>query len=363
MIEVIKNFIFYSNVSIFFIATILLTLGVVLYYPKLFILFGRPSYSGIQVIHENLTPRLGGLIIFLGILGFYLFSGSLLLNYEGSNLLSSLLIFGGVISLLTAREDIFHNASPMYRIVSISFPTFLFFYVGNYNLPLIDIPILGDILSVPIFAFLFYSFAVTSVSNGFNMIDGANGVAGTSLICSFLCLLFLSVSLNDFSIAIISCVYIVFIFAFLIFNYPFGKIFLGDSGAYFLGFSVSALLIVFFGRNNDISPWNAILILFFPIMETIFSVIRKYFFEKISPFEPDPHHLHSKIYFLMKDSRLTSSKQNNNLVLPFLSIVWATPLLLMPWVFEQNFLIIGFIMVVAIGYVIFYSLIPRHKTD
>lgn len=362
MIEVIKNFIFFSNVSLFFLASIFLTLGVVLYYPKVFSLLGLPKYYGIQRIHEDLTPRLGGLTILLGILVFYIFSESFLKNYEDSSILFSLLLFGGVIALLTVCEDIFHNTSPIYRTICISISTFLFFYIGNYNLPLINMPILEGILSVPIFALLFYSFAVTSVSNGFNLIDGVNGLASMTLICSFFCLLFLSVSVNDLSIAIIACVYITFILVFLAFNYPFGKIFLGDSGTYFLGFSISALLIVFFGRHNDVSPWNAILILFFPIMETIFSVFRKYFFEKISPFEPDPYHLHSKIYFLMKDSGLTNSKENNNLVLPFLSVVWATPLLLMPWVFEHSLLIIGFIIFMAIKYIIFYNFIPRHKS-
>jgi UDP-N-acetylmuramyl pentapeptide phosphotransferase/UDP-N-acetylglucosamine-1-phosphate transferase len=363
MIEVIKNFIFFSNVSLFFLVSTILTLGVVLYYPKLFFLLRLPKYSGVQRIHENLTPRLGGLIIFIGILGFNIFSESFLLNYEGSSILSSILLFGGIIALLTVSEDIFHNTSPIYRIACTSIPTFLFFYFGNYNLPLIDMPILKGILSEPIFALFFYTFAITSVSNGFNLIDGANGLAGMTLICSFFCLLFLSVSVSDLSIAIFACVYLTFILAFLVFNYPFGKIFLGDSGAYFLGFSLSALLIIFFGRHDNVSPWNAILILFFPIMETVFSVFRKYFFEKTSPFKPDPHHLHSKVYFLMKDSGLTSGKENNNLVLPFLSVVWATPLLLMPWVFEHNLLIIGFIIFMSIQYVIFYSFIPRHKIN
>ena len=280
-----------------------------MYYPKLFSLLGLHKYDGIQTIHENLTPRLGGLTILLGILGFYVFSESFLINYEGSSIFSGLILFGGLITLLTVSEDIFHNTSPVYRTVCISIPTFLFFYVGNYNLPLINMLILEGILSVPIFALLFYSFAVTLVSNGFNLIDGANGLASMTLICSFFCLLFLSVSANDLSIAIIACVYITFILVFLVFNYPFGKIFLGDSGAYFLGFSLSALLIVFLGGTTIFHHGTLSSYYFFPIMEIIFSVFRKYFFEKISPFEPDPHHLHSKIYFLMKDSGLTNSKK------------------------------------------------------
>jgi len=308
------------------------------------------------------TPRLGGLTIFMGITSFFIFSQSNFIDPEANILLSNLLIFGGLLLSLTVIEDLIHNTKPIYRFIAISIATLLFFYLNKSPLPIIDLPILKNILSIPFFALLFFSFAVVSISNGFNLIDGANGLAPMTSFCALSCILFLAVATDDYTIALIACFYLSFVFIFLIFNYPFGKIFLGDSGAYFLGFSIGILMIILVGRNPSISPWNAILILFYPAMEMVFSFFRKIFYEKKSPFKPDYHHLHLKIYYLMKDSRLIVGKRiNNMLVMPFMSIVWATPLLLMPWVYEHHTMVITFIIMMMLGYIGFYAVIPRTK--
>lgn len=362
MIDYIKTFLLSTDISLFVLINIMLIILLLNFYKKYPNFFKADIYSSLQAIHVDKTPRFGGLLIFLGISIFFFFSKSNIIGPEESKLLSNLLFFGGALLALTIVEDILHNTRPIYRFISISLVTFLFFYFNDYPLPVIDFPILDKILLIPFFALIFFSFAVISISNGFNLIDGANGLAPITAFCALSCILFLSVMAEDNAIAIVSCLYLTFIFIFIVFNYPFGKIFLGDSGAYFLGFSIGILLILLVGRNPSISPWNAILILFYPAMEMIFSFFRKIFYESKSPFEPDYHHLHLKIFFLMRDSKLIKSKRrNNNLVLPFISIVWATPLLLMPWVYEHHILIISFIFLMCIGYIGFYAAIPRTK--
>lgn len=362
MIDYIKVFLFSTDISQFVLINAILIFLVLSLYSKYPKFFNADIYSSLQAIHVDKTPRIGGLLIFLGISSFFFFSKSNIIGAEESDLFRMLLGFGGLLLALTIVEDILHNTKPIYRFLSISLATFLFFYFNDYPLPVIDLPILNDILSIPFFALLFFSFAVISISNGFNLIDGANGLASMTAFCALSCILFLSVVAQDNAIAVVTCIYLTFVFIFLVFNYPFGKIFLGDSGAYFLGFSIGILLIILVGRNPDISPWNAILILSYPAIEMIFSFLRKIFYEKKSPFKPDCHHLHLKIYFLMRDSGLIrGKKRNNSLVMPFTSIVWATPLLLMPWVYEHHVLVILFTILMFIGYAGFYAAIPRTK--
>ncbi|MBL6790809.1 MAG: undecaprenyl/decaprenyl-phosphate alpha-N-acetylglucosaminyl 1-phosphate transferase [Methylophilaceae bacterium] len=315
-------------------------------------------YSSIQRIHIDNTPRLGGFCIYGSlVISYFLF------DYEPveKQILMSILIFGGIILFGTLKEDITFNISPLTRFIICFVATILFFIYSKFELPIVDLIYLSQLLETPLFTILFYSFATVSVTNGFNLIDGTNGLCGSTAFCGFAGLLFLSINTGNSLFTTISIIYLFLISLFLCFNYPKGKLFLGDSGAYFLGFSLSCLIVLFFGFEHNISPWNAVLILFYPIIETIFSFFRKIFWNKISPFSPDAHHLHLKIFFLLKDSQLIDSKlTNNNLVLPLLFTVWGTPLLILPWVYEHESYVIGSILFMTIGYLIFYRWIPNH---
>jgi UDP-N-acetylmuramyl pentapeptide phosphotransferase/UDP-N-acetylglucosamine-1-phosphate transferase len=83
---------------------------------------------------------------------------------------------------------------------------------------------------------------------------------------------------------------------FFFWNLPFGYIFLGDGGAYLLGFLAGLLGVLVVERHPEVSPWFPLLLLLYPIYETIFSIIRKKFMRNASPFEPDPIHLHMLFY-------------------------------------------------------------------
>lgn len=339
-----------------FFTLILLSLSL-----NLFFIFFRTKFffsrqANIQNIHlDKFIPRLGGLTIYLIFLYYFIF-----FSYgDEKSLLFYLLICFIPILITGLLEDLFQNVPPKFRLISMIISTISFFSFYNFNFPLIDLPLIGFLFDFKIFCIIFYSFATISICNGFNFIDGTNGLASMTSICSLGSLLFLSFEVNDVLVGHISLVLMIMLVGFLIFNYPLGKIFLGDLGAYALGFTISILTIVFFGNNPDISPWNAILILFYPIIETIFSFIRKIIYKK-SPLLPDENHLHLKLYFLLQDRKvLSQKKKNNNLVMPFLAPVWSFPLLLMPWVYKDiKFIIISMILL-TLGYCYYYFLIPK----
>ena len=101
-----------------------------------------------------------------------------------------------------------------------------------------------------------------------------------------------------------------FCFFLLILNY-FNKIFMGDNGAYSLGFIFGFVLIKIYNLNQNISPYFIILLLWYPCFEIFFSLIRKIFQQK-NPLNPDNEHLHHYVFSFLKNKFKISSIRSNN---------------------------------------------------
>jgi UDP-N-acetylmuramyl pentapeptide phosphotransferase/UDP-N-acetylglucosamine-1-phosphate transferase len=83
---------------------------------------------------------------------------------------------------------------------------------------------------------------------------------------------------------------------FLAWNFPRGAIFAGDGGAYFLGFVIAELAVLLVHRNSEVSPWFALLVLWYPVWETLFSIYRRKVMKGASPASADGLHLHTLVY-------------------------------------------------------------------
>jgi UDP-N-acetylmuramyl pentapeptide phosphotransferase/UDP-N-acetylglucosamine-1-phosphate transferase len=150
---------------------------------------------------------------------------------------------------------------------------------------------------------------------------------------------------------------ILLIIPFMLINYPYGRIFLGDLGAYSLGLIVSMLTIILFGRHPEISPWGAVLILIYPLTEVVFSLLRR-IVKGISIYHPDTAHLHLKLFLFFRPQP-HYKKIANALVTPALSALWLFPLLTISWVYQKPFFIwIAIILFIAL-YLILYKLVPN----
>ena len=314
------------------------------------------KYNAIQRIHDGETPRLAGVIIYIGFIFYWLGSDFSFF----STLLGSILIATIPLLAISLKEDLLNNTPPFQRFIAILISAILFLCLyDGLVLPSIDLSFLSIIFNNFYLTFIFFVFAISALANGVNMIDGANGLSGMTVFCQIAGIAFLSYASDDNELSFISLFIMSFMFIFLLFNYPWGKIFLGDGGAYFVGFISGVLCIIFFGRNPDLSPWNAILLLFYPIMETIFSTFRKLFYEKKSPLQPDENHLHLKLFYLISASSIKSNRIANGLVMPFLSIIWLTPIALLPWVYFSPFLIMMALLILTVIYCGFYWALPR----
>lgn len=316
------------------------------------------NYSGVQRIHSKVEeiPRMGGACIFISILFFYFFENNIFFEHE----LKIIVISFIPIFIISFYEDFFQNSSPKHRLLIIYFSSIFFLYLlGEEGLPNIDTPVLNIINEYYFLQLLFYGICLSTLVNGTNLIDGTNGLAITSSMSSLAALAFMANHEVDTTLLCLIFFLFFFFLIFFLFNFPWGRIFLGDLGAYFCGFAVGGITIIFYAKHEYLSAWGAVLVLFYPSMEVIFSFFRK-IYEGHNPVHPDPYHLHLKLFFLI-DKLNMRPIVSNSIILPFLTCLWIVPSLLIPWVFKSQQLILFSIFGLVVLYSGLYYAIPRVK--
>ena len=319
-------------------------------WKKIFLYFSLKSYQSKQRLHQDEIPRIGGLIIylFLSIVAFFLVES----KYLNVILLSALPIV-----MIAGKEDLYHNTSPKLRLMMMILSAGLFIYLLPTKLPEIDLPILNQILEFGYLKEIFFIFCILVIINGNNFIDGTNGNMALSNVIQLISIALLADNVGDGNVVALVCLLLIPLVVFALFNFPFGKVFCGDTGAYFYGFAVSATIIYLFGVYNEILSWNAILILIYPSMELLFSFIRKKIFEKKSPFKADAKHLHSLIFRYLKNKN--SALTNNSVVTIYLLPFIAPPQLLIYFYYDDINIIIFSIIILTILYFMAYNILIR----
>ena len=293
------------------------------------------NFNNIQKIHNGNIPRLGGLAIV-----FTLFFTILISNkFSDNQILINILLFGIPFFLITLIEDLYQNISPLLRLALLFLCSFIFLHFSLPSLPQIQIILISDFINIPIVSAIFFTIGLTAYMNGVNFLDGTNGLAGFTILSSLASLLFVTLIFDDYDNAIIIIIFIFILFGFMFFNYPNGNIFLGDLGAYFLGWFTGIMTISIMSKNQDIPNWCALIILSYPIIEVTFSFLRKSLNFK-NPFYPDKKHLHLKLFFFLKNKhKIKPISAANALVAPLLAIQWMTPIVLIPWIYSSGILI------------------------
>lgn len=297
-------------------------------------------YNNIQRVHQNEVSRLGGFAIYL----FFVLAS--FLNFIDNIILINLLISAVPFVLLSLKEDLFHNTKPISRLIAMIISCLFFFYLNPINFPIIDVPFLGNIISLYPISIIFFTFSVLVVMNGMNLIDGMNGLFAFTSLSILFGLGFLSNIYNEIEIFNLCCIFSIPLVLFLFFNFPLGKLFIGDLGAYLYGFFISLLVIIFFGKYSHLLTWLAVLLLFYPCMELLFSYIRK-IKNKQSPLDPDDKHIHTLLNKKFS-SQLSFSKFSNPKTTLFLSILWLTPSLLITKVTSLLLIILCLILLILL---------------
>jgi UDP-N-acetylmuramyl pentapeptide phosphotransferase/UDP-N-acetylglucosamine-1-phosphate transferase len=250
--------------------------------------------SGPQKFHTVAVPRIGGLAIFLALF----LGGALRLISDSSSgvLLLQILACCLPAFLSGLLEDLTKRISPLSRLLACLGSALLAYWVLHAAVTSISISWIDPILSIPLIATILSCLMIAGLTNSYNIIDGFNGLACMVAIITLTAIGYVAFRNDDSTLVFIAVATIGSILGFFIWNFPRGHIFLGDGGAYLIGFWISVLSILLVSRNSAVSPWFACLINIYPIFETIFSIWRKKFLKKMSPGMPDGAHLHMLIY-------------------------------------------------------------------
>jgi UDP-N-acetylmuramyl pentapeptide phosphotransferase/UDP-N-acetylglucosamine-1-phosphate transferase len=250
--------------------------------------------QGVQKFHAAPVPRIGGLGVFLALVaaGIWLF----LVRPDVGRLFLLLLVaslpafLGGIIEDLTKRVGV------LARLGLTMGASLLGFWLLNATLSRVDIPLVDDLLRYGVVALVFTAVAVGGVANAINIIDGFNGLAGMVSIMILGALGYVCYVLGDHLLWNVCLASIGGISGFFVWNYPRGLIFLGDGGAYLVGFLIGEVSVLLVARHPEVSPWFPMLLVIYPVFETLFSVYRRKFIQGASPGMPDALHMHTLIY-------------------------------------------------------------------
>lgn len=324
---------------------------------------GDHDLNGPQKFHQNITPRIGGIAIAAGYL-VAIVLGAFLNPLPGMSLtligLAALPIFAAGIT-----EDLTKCISAKIRLIAAFVSGLLFLYFFEIDSIRLDVPVVDYLMAYPIVAICFLALAIAGLSNAYNIIDGFNGLASMVAIIATSAILYVAFKVQDPLVMSLALITIGSIIGFFIWNYPKGLIFLGDGGAYLIGFFIALASILLVVSNPLVSPWFALLVNAYPIFETLFTIWRRLIYQRRNPGLPDAAHFHSLIYrrvirWMHHDGQSYNylSNAKTSPYLWALSIIGVGPAILW-WNATSILMFIGILFVVLYVYVYFRIIIFR----
>jgi UDP-N-acetylmuramyl pentapeptide phosphotransferase/UDP-N-acetylglucosamine-1-phosphate transferase len=189
-------------------------------------------------------------------------------------------------------EDVTKCIGPLKRLLATMASGVLGWYITGVSLTSVGVPGLDQLLAWVTFSVIFTAFAVGGVANAVNLIDGYNGIASGFVVIALLAVASIAADVSDVALAQTALVLAAGFLGLFFVNWPFGKLFLGDSGAYLGGFLVAWLCVLLTNRNESVSPFAALLVCVQPVTETIYSFWRR-LRSGSHPGQPDTMHLHN----------------------------------------------------------------------
>ena len=281
-----------------------------------------------QNFHEESTPRAGGIGILLGM--------SLLVALPlGLKFLLSIFL-----AFLSGIFEDFHNSlSPKLRLILQIIAAFSAVWITNSV-----VTYLGLGINMPYWVGVIFSvFAIVGMMNAVNIIDGFNGLASGVTLLILLSFAIVSYQQNNLEILSIIIISLGSTLGFFILNFPKGKIFLGDGGAYLSGFIVAIIGIFLASKYESVSPWYILAIFIYPVWEVVFSIIRR-LIRGHSALGADANHLHTLIY-----KHITNNNPLTTLLILFTTLPFMTIATIYPNLSKTN-------IAVTCCFILYYSI-------
>lgn len=317
------------------------------------------DFNGAQKFHKIATPRIGGLAIFISawLLAVY----GLLQHMLWAIFFIKILAPSSLVFLAGFLEDLIKKITPWQRI----FMTLLAALLGIYAVHVInrithtDITIIDYLLRFELVSLIITLVILIGVTNAFNIIDGYNGLCLTTFLSIMICCLVIAYRIDfhylDNSMWILGGA----VLGLMVWNYPHGKIFLGDGGAYFLGFIATLILLEISQRIPGYSPFTSFLIMIYPISETALSIYRKKFIRKRSPFEPDRLHMHMVVYYRLIKKDIAN--RNSAVVIKMLWFIVPQLVIAMLFYSQQNIILLAIVLYLTGYFWLYFRMVSFNK--
>jgi UDP-GlcNAc:undecaprenyl-phosphate GlcNAc-1-phosphate transferase len=268
----------------------LITLVAILLFKPLALRLSLVDVPNSRKHHQNNTPLIGGLAIFMGFLVALLTLPISLQHYRSFIAGSAVLVFVGLL-------DDLHELSPKSRFLAQLFALLLMFFWGG-----IKLTYLGDLIFYKPIGLGVYSLPVTLIAglgiiNAINMTDGVDGLAGTLVLTELILLIACTIIKGQFLSLSILLLLVASVLSFLIFNFRWSRdwharVFMGDAGSMFLGFALVWFLIELSQSGSQaITPVTMLWIMILPLFDTT-AVMLYRVSKKKSIFCSDRQHLH-----------------------------------------------------------------------
>ena len=253
---------------------------------------GAIDYPNERKIHKKPIPRFGGFAVFATfLLGYILFAP---VNEQ----MISILIGGFIIVVLGIFDDIKPIRARYKFLVQIIAGLVVVLY-GNIYLPYISA--FGTTINFGMWGYPLALFFILSIINAINLIDGLDGLSSGTSAIFFATILVIAVLLDRlYGLDVILCVIMLgACLGFLVYNKPPASIYLGDTGSTFLGFIIAIIALLGYKTATFTSLFIPVIVLFLPILDTIFAMIRRYL-KGESIGSADKEHFHHQLLKLNK---------------------------------------------------------------
>jgi UDP-N-acetylmuramyl pentapeptide phosphotransferase/UDP-N-acetylglucosamine-1-phosphate transferase len=312
--------------------------------------------DGVQKFHTDPTPRIGGIPILLGLVVAWSKASA-----EVQEILAPILFAGLPAFIFGLLEDITKRIGVIQRLLATMFSGFLAWWITGESLTRLDIWGSNLILSFTVASVLFTAFSVGGVANSINIIDGFNGLASSMSTLAFLGYALIALQVGDTQLAAVAVVFAACICGFFCVNWPFGKIFLGDGGSYFIGFALAWVAVMLIERNSGVSAFAALLICVHPVTEVLFSIYRRRI-KQMNPSLPDRLHFHSlvKQRYVRRWFARKSSDAHNSITGLLVGIMTLIPVITAAVVFDNVILSATAYLSLVLGYLAIYARMVRH---
>ena len=314
--------------------------------------FSLDFTQGIQKFHIHPTPRVGGIAIVFGVVMAYGTS-----TPDRQAFLGPLLLAGMPAFVFGLAEDVTKQVSVLARLLATMLSGALGWWITHVSITQVDIYLVDLLLSNLFISVLFTAFAIGGVANAINVIDGFHGLASGMVLLGLTGVAWIAMNVGDINLAYACISIAAAMLGFFVVNWPLGKIFLGDGGSYFGGFALAWVAVLMVERNTQVTPFAALLICIYPVVEVLFSIYRRRL-KKANPGQPDKQHLHSLIMRRYVRRKVPVAWQNpvTGLVLALMTV----PAVLMAFYFQHSaagaaLACLGFML----GYVGIYARIVR----